>query len=69
VHLVSYQVLARHGGPPLPHETGLKDTVRLAAGDDVRVIMRFEGHRGRYLLHCHNMEHEDHEMMMRFDVA
>jgi FtsP/CotA-like multicopper oxidase with cupredoxin domain len=31
--------------------------------------MRWTGHRGRYLLHCHNLEHEDHEMMARVDVT
>jgi hypothetical protein len=38
-HLVSFQVLERNRGPPLPHETGWKDTIRLAEGDAVRVIM------------------------------
>ena len=37
--------------------------------DDVRVIMRFDGYRGRYLMRCHNLEHEDYDMMMRFDVV
>jgi FtsP/CotA-like multicopper oxidase with cupredoxin domain len=26
------------------------------------------GYRGRYLLHCHNLEHEDHTLMARVDV-
>jgi FtsP/CotA-like multicopper oxidase with cupredoxin domain len=69
MHLVNYQVLERNGGPPGLHETGWKDTIRLAEGDDVRVIARFDGYRGRYLLHCHNLEHEDHDMMARFDVV
>jgi FtsP/CotA-like multicopper oxidase with cupredoxin domain len=43
--------------------------LRLHSGDDVRVIMRFDGYRGRYLMHCHNLEHEDYDMMMRFDVV
>ena len=25
--------------------------------------------QGRYLLHCHNLEHEDHSMMARVDVV
>jgi FtsP/CotA-like multicopper oxidase with cupredoxin domain len=48
---------------------GWKDTLRLDSGDDARVIMRFDGYRGRYLMHCHNLEHEDYDMMMRFDVV
>jgi spore coat protein A, manganese oxidase len=69
VHLVTFMVLERNGGPPLAHETGWKDTVAVEKGEDVSVIARFDGYRGRYLLHCHNLEHEDHSMMARFDVV
>ena len=68
VHLVNFQILARNGGPPRPFEGGWKDTVALEEGEDARVIMKFENYRGRYLIHCHNLEHEDHSMMARFDV-
>jgi spore coat protein A len=44
------------GGPPLPHEAGWKDTAAVDRDEDVRVIARFDGYRGRYLLHCHNLE-------------
>ena len=69
VHLVTFKVLARNGGPPLAHETGWKDTVSVDRDEDVSVLARFDGFRGRYLLHCHNLEHEDHSMMARFDVV
>jgi FtsP/CotA-like multicopper oxidase with cupredoxin domain len=69
VHLVNFQILDRNGQAPYDHERGWKDTLRLDSGDDVRVIMRFDGYRGRYLMHCHNLEHEDYDMMMRFDVV
>jgi spore coat protein A, manganese oxidase len=69
VHLVNFQILDRNGQAPHDHERGWKDTLRLGSGDDVRVIMRFDGYRGRYVMHCHNLEHEDHDMMMRFDVV
>ncbi len=69
VHLVQFQILERNGEPPHPHEQGWKDTVRLEDGDDVRVIARFDGYRGRYVLHCHNLGHEDHSMMARYDVG
>ncbi|MEO8620495.1 MAG: multicopper oxidase domain-containing protein [bacterium] len=68
VHLSPFQVLRRNDGPPLPHEGGWKDTVALGKGERVDVIVRFDGFRGRYLMHCHNLEHEDHAMMARFDV-
>jgi spore coat protein A len=69
VHLVNFQILERNGGPPKPWERGWKDTVSLDKGEDVKIIMRFDGHRGRYLIHCHNLEHEDSTMMARFDVV
>jgi spore coat protein A len=69
VHLVTFKVLERNGGPPLAQETGWKDTVAVDMDEDVSVIAKFDGYRGRYLLHCHNLEHEDHSMMARFDVV
>ena len=53
----------------MPHETGWKDTVAVDKDEQVSVIAKFDGYRGRYLLHCHNLEHEDHSMMARFDVV
>jgi FtsP/CotA-like multicopper oxidase with cupredoxin domain len=69
VHLVNFQVLERNGHPPPPHERGWKDTVAVGKGERVKVIARFDGYKGRYVLHCHNLEHEDHSMMARFDVV
>ena len=69
VHLVNFLILDRDGQPPAPYEAGWKDTVVVHPNEEVRVIMQFEGYRGRYLIHCHNLEHEDHAMMARFDVA
>jgi spore coat protein A len=69
IHLVNFQILERNGGRPMPWERGWKDTVSLDKGEEVKLIMRFDGQRGRYLMHCHNLEHEDHNMMARFDVV
>jgi len=58
-------------GPPVspePQELGWKDTVRADAGMVTRIAMRFEGEPGRYVWHCHFLEHEDNEMMRPFDV-
>jgi FtsP/CotA-like multicopper oxidase with cupredoxin domain len=69
VHLAHFQILERNGKPPLVHERGWKDTVALDIGEDVLVMLRCEQFRGRYMLHCHNLEHEDRAMMTRFDVT
>ncbi|MHA6205762.1 multicopper oxidase family protein [Dyella soli] len=54
--------------PPPPHESGWKDTVRADPGMVTRIIMRFEGEPGRYVWHCHLLEHEDNEMMRPFTL-
>jgi spore coat protein A len=61
----------RHTGPvmpPDPYEAGWKDTVRAHSKMITRIIVRFEGYTGRYVWHCHVLEHEDNEMMRPYDV-
>ena len=55
--------------PPEAAEAGWKDTVRADPGMVTRIIARFEGYPGRYVWHCHILEHEDNEMMRPFDVV
>ncbi len=55
--------------PPEPSEAGWKDTVRADPGMLTRIIARFEGFPGRYVWHCHILEHEDNEMMRPFEVV
>ncbi|MCP2341094.1 multicopper oxidase family protein [Actinomadura rupiterrae] len=69
IHLGHFQVLARKGGKPGPYDSGWKDTLDLDQGERARVLVRFTGHRGRYVLHCHNLEHEDMAMMGNFEVV
>ena len=53
---------------PEPSEAGWKDTVRADPGMITRIIVKFEGYVGRYVWHCHILEHEDNEMMRPYDV-
>jgi len=55
--------------PAEPNEAGWKDTVRANPGTVTRIIVRFEGFLGRYVWHCHLLEHEDNEMMRPFKVV
>ena len=68
LHLVEFQILDRNGRPPFAFEKGPKDIAYLGENELVRVITRFEG-TGKYMLHCHNMVHEDHDMMVQFEVV
>jgi spore coat protein A len=54
--------------PPPPGEAGWKDTVRAGSGMITRIIARFEGYVGRYVWHCHMLEHAANEMMRPFEV-
>ena len=55
--------------PPEPAEAGFKDTVRADSGVITRIIVRFEGYVGRYLWHCHLLEHAANEMMRPFEIV
>jgi FtsP/CotA-like multicopper oxidase with cupredoxin domain len=69
LHLVHFRVLSRsRPQSPGPWDNGRKDTVRVRAGETVRVAVRFEGWPGKYVFHCHNLEHEDMMMMANFQI-
>ena len=53
---------------PDPNERGWKDTVRANPGEITSIIARFAPFPGRYVWHCHILEHEDHEMMRPYEV-
>jgi spore coat protein A len=50
------------------NERGLKDTVRVNANEVVDIVVRFDTFCGRYMYHCHILEHEDGDMMRPFVV-
>jgi len=70
IHGASFQVQSRTGGRGklFPWESGWKDTVLLQDQETVEVLIRFDQYRGRYLIHCHKLEHEDMGMMANFQV-
>lgn len=68
LHLAHFQVEARNGKKPGPADSGWKDTVDVRPYETVDVLARFDGYPGRYMLHCHNLEHEDMAMMANFRV-
>jgi spore coat protein A len=69
VHRIDFKVLSRNGRPPFPWEKGPKDVVYLGENETVRMIARFGPQVGRYMIHCHNLPHEDHDMMHQFRVG
>ena len=68
IHFIDFRVLSRNGAPPLPHELGAKDVVFLGENETVRLLIKFDRGRGKYMIHCHNLVHEDHDMMGQFVI-
>jgi FtsP/CotA-like multicopper oxidase with cupredoxin domain len=54
---------------PIPlHEQGRKDIFDLGPNTSMKVLLRFRDFTGKYIMHCHNLIHEDHAMMVRWDI-
>ena len=68
VHFEEFQLLRRNANLPPPGERGRKDVVRLGRNEDVEAFFRFHDFTGRYPIHCHNTVHEDHAMMLVFEL-
>jgi blue copper oxidase len=71
VHGAHFQVVSRTGGRGklFAWEGGWKDTVLLSDRETVDVLIRFNAYRGRYVIHCHQLEHESMGMMANFEVV
>jgi FtsP/CotA-like multicopper oxidase with cupredoxin domain len=71
IHSEFCRVLRRNGvEPPLAERDGMakKDTILLRGNESVDVFLKFRDYTGPFVFHCHNMEHEDMQMMARFDI-
>jgi FtsP/CotA-like multicopper oxidase with cupredoxin domain len=72
LHDVDWKIVSRKGGVQLltpgdPDaalgEAGLRETFLVQSGETVEVEARFSDRVGRYVFHCHILEHEDIGMM------
>jgi FtsP/CotA-like multicopper oxidase with cupredoxin domain len=69
IHFEEFQILSRNGAPPPLSERGRKDVMLLHPDEEIKVFFRFRDFTGHYVMHCHNVVHEDHAMMIRFDIV
>lgn len=69
IHFEEFRILSRNGGAVPPHEKGRKDVVWLGRNQEIKIFIRFRDFVGRYMMHCHNTIHEDHGMMVRWDIV
>ena len=71
-HHEEFQALTINGRRPATSplvQIGRRDMLRLEADGQATLFRRFRDFTGKYPLHCHNTIHEDHAMMLRFDVG
>jgi spore coat protein A, manganese oxidase len=69
LHLGRFRILEVEGRPPRPGELeGFKDTVWVGPNQKITLRHQFWNFNGRYVFHCHNGSHEDHDMMSQWEV-
>lgn len=73
IHFEEGRILSRDGAPPPIWERfARKDVYRIGGGpqssSEVEVLIRFREFLGTYMEHCHNTQHEDHSMLLRWDI-
>lgn len=61
LHGFHFQVVDRNG-VPAPYRSW-KDTVNVPRHETVRFIVQFDGYAGKWMFHCHILDHEDMGMM------
>jgi FtsP/CotA-like multicopper oxidase with cupredoxin domain len=73
IHFEEGRILTRDGKTPPDWERfGRKDVYRVGrmddSGSEITLAMRFRDFGGAYMEHCHNTQHEDHSMLLRWDI-
>ena len=69
LHHTDWYMLSRNGSTPPPWERCLKETFFLDPKDRVVIAGRISDFVGKYVVHCHMLDHEDHGLMSQFEVV
>lgn len=69
LHHTDWYLLARDGEPPPPWEDCLKETFFLFPDEKILLAGHFSDYAGKYVIHCHMLDHEDHGFMSQFQVV
>jgi spore coat protein A, manganese oxidase len=69
LHHTDWYMLSRNGQTPPAHERCLKETFFLDPFDEVVVAAKMSDFPGKYVVHCHMLDHEDHGLMSQFEVV
>ena len=69
MHHTDWYLLSRDGKRPPPWEDCLKETFLVLPGERILVAGHFSDYTGRFPIHCHMLDHEDHGLMTQFEVV
>ena len=72
LHMEEHRVVARNGATAPdarhPDDSGKEDVIALDPSEEVVISRRFRTFCGPYVAHCHNLAHEDHNMMFGWEI-
>ncbi|MDX6587559.1 MAG: hypothetical protein QOI31_2032 [Solirubrobacterales bacterium] len=73
-HHTDWYMLERRNGsdppePPPPEQDCLKETFLLDPFDSILIAGKLSDYTGKFVLHCHMLDHEDHGLMSQFEVV
>lgn len=69
MHHTDWYLLSRNGRKPPPWEDCLKETFFLYPRERILVAGHFADYTGKFVIHCHMLDHEDHGLMAQFEVV
>jgi spore coat protein A, manganese oxidase len=69
LHHSDWLLLERDGKPPPPWENCLKETFFVFPNEKILLAGHFADHAGKFVIHCHMLDHEDHGLMSQFQVV
>jgi len=68
-HHTDWYMLKRGSGPPPPEEDCLKETFFLDPFERITIAGKMSDYTGKYVMHCHMLDHEDHGLMSQFEIV
>jgi FtsP/CotA-like multicopper oxidase with cupredoxin domain len=69
LHHSDWYLLERNGAEPPPWENCLKETFFVYPNEKILLAGHFADYTGKFVIHCHMLDHEDHGLMSQFEVV
>jgi spore coat protein A len=69
MHMTDWYLLSRNGKTPPPWEDCLKETFLVYPNERILLAGHFVDYTGKFVIHCHMLDHEDHGLMTQFEVV